>query len=534
VKRDIGRLLHAGLGRRFVVCLVLLCAWGPPAVAAAADGPALVRTYCSGCHEETSPGYFNRISNLRKTPEGWVMTLFRMRQVHGLALPEDVRDAIVRSLADSQGLAPSESAAGRFALERRPNVPDLQLEGDTNTMCARCHTAARISLQRRDADEWLKLVHMHVGQWPTLEYQASARDRFWWQVATKEIPARLAAIFPLETKTWKEWRARPRADLSGEWIVTGHTPGRGDYSGTAMISGDGAGGYTAAYRFEYGDGAWFDGRSKAIVYTGYEWRGTSDLGGQDVREVFALDESGNRLRGRWFLAAHSESGGEFVAERAGGAPRIVAVSPAALRIGTTQAVTLIGVGLDGAPDFGPGTTSRVVARDAHRIVVEVAVDADAAAGLRPASVGAVKGATPVALYQRIERITVEPSYAIARVGGGKVDPVAAHFEAIGHASVPGADGRAVDVRLGALPARWETAPFNEQAARDRDPEFTGRIDASGRFLPAVGGPNPARRFSGNNVGNLSVVAKVSDGAREVTGTSHLIVTVQRWNTPPIY
>jgi len=531
VKRDIGRWLPVGWSRPLVAGLVLLWAGAAPA---ATDSAALVRTYCSGCHEETNPGFFNRISNLRKSPEGWVMTLFRMRQVHGLALPEDVRDAIVRHLADTQGLAPSESAAGRFALERRPNVPDLQLEGDTNTMCARCHTAARVSLQRRDADEWLKLVHMHVGQWPTLEYQASARDRFWWQVATKEIPSRLAGLFPLDTRAWREWRARPRVDPAGEWVVTGHTPGRGDYSGTAMISDDGTGGYTAAYRLEYSDGTWFDGRSKAIVYTGYEWRGTSDLGGQDVREVFALDESGNRLRGRWFLAAHSETGGDFVAERAGGTPRIVALSPAALRVGAKQTVTVIGMGLDGVPDFGAGTASRVLARDSHRIVVEVAVDANAAPGLRQAAVGAVKGATPVALYPRVERIAVEPSYAIARVGGGRIDPVAAQFEAVGYASVPGADGRAVDVRLGALAARWETAAFNEQAVRDRDPEFSGRIDGSGRFLPAVGGPNPARRFSGNNVGNLSVVARVSDGGREVTGTSHLIVTVQRWNTPPIY
>jgi len=27
---------------------------------------------------------------------------------------------------------------------------------------------------------------------------------------------------------------------------------------------------------------------------------------------------------------------------------------------------------------------------------------------------------------------------------------------------------------------------------------------------------------------------VKDGTREVAGRSHLIVTVQRWNTPPIY
>lgn len=501
--------------------------------AAAEEGASLVRSWCSGCHVESSPGHFDRVSNLRKSPEGWVMTLFRMRQVHGLALPEDVRDAIVRHLADTQGLAPSEAAAGRFALERRPNMPDLQLGDDTNTMCARCHSAARVSLQRRDADEWLKLVHTHVGQWPTLEYQASSRDRLWWQVATTEIPARLAKLYPHDTQAWKDWQARAPIDAAGEWLVTGHVPGRGAYTGTATITRAGDG-YAATWRLAYTDGARLDGDSKAIVYTGYEWRGTATLGGQDVREVYALGESGDTLSGRWFLADHNETGGDFNAVRAGGAPRIVAVTPAALRIGATQTVIVQGVGLDGAPDFGPGTKARVLARDAGQVAVEVAVDAKAAAGQRGIAIGAVKSAAPVALYAQVERIAVEPSYAIARLGGGRLAPVPAQFEAIGFAAVPGADGQPTEIRVGPVAAAWQTAPFDQQAVRDRDHEFAGTIDATGRFVPAPGGPNPARQFSGNNVGNLAVVAKVTDGSRELSDSSRLIVTVQRWNTPPIY
>ena len=42
------------------------------AAAAPESGPALVRAYCSGCHRETAPGQFERISAVRKTPEGWV------------------------------------------------------------------------------------------------------------------------------------------------------------------------------------------------------------------------------------------------------------------------------------------------------------------------------------------------------------------------------------------------------------------------------------------------------------------------------
>ena len=43
-----------------------------------------------------------------------------------------------------------------------------------------------------------------------------------------------------------------------------------------------------------------------------------------------------------------------------------------------------------------------------------------------------------------------------------------------------------------------------------------------------------REFSGNNTANLKVVARVRDGTSSVEGDSHLIVTVQRWITTPIY
>ena len=139
-----------------------------PVARAADDRAQLVTTFCSGCHQ-VHDGKLDRISELRKTPEGWVMTLFRMRQVHGLALTDEVRDSIVQYLSDTQGLAPSESAAGRFALERRPNAQDLDLGPDINVVCGRCHSLARVSLQRRDEAEWRKLAHTHVGQWPSLE-----------------------------------------------------------------------------------------------------------------------------------------------------------------------------------------------------------------------------------------------------------------------------------------------------------------------------------------------------------------------------
>lgn len=49
------------------------------------------------------------------------------RSVGGVLDDAAARDSIVRHLADTQGLEPSELAAGLLALERRPNAQDLNL-----------------------------------------------------------------------------------------------------------------------------------------------------------------------------------------------------------------------------------------------------------------------------------------------------------------------------------------------------------------------------------------------------------------------
>jgi quinohemoprotein amine dehydrogenase len=516
-----------------VLMLVFACGTAQTAVAADAtpDGRTLVRTYCSGCHLEHD-GAFERISSIRKSPEGWVMTLFRMHNVHGLALPEEASDAIVRYLSDTQGLAPAESAPARFALERRPNVKDLDLGPELAPMCGRCHSLARVALQRRDADDWLKHMHFHVGQFPSLEYQASGRDRPWWEIATKELPPKLGALFPFRTPAWTEWTARSHKEPVGRWIVFGHEPGGRDLYGVADVTADGKGAYLARYRLHDTGGHDVAGESNALVYTGYEWRGRGRLGGRESREVFALSEDGTRMTGRWFDPDHSEVGGDWVAVRADGPPQVIAVLPRAMKAGASGPVTIVathaatGAGLS----LGVGVTARVVANEegALRAIVEVAPGA--ATGVRAVTLGDISTPAAFAVYRKIDRIDVQPAYAIARVGGGKVAPVSAQFEAF--ATALDAGGSAV--ALGPVAAEWSAVPFDADASRTHDEKFGGVLEPSGRYRPAGAGPNPVREFSGNNTANLKILAKVSDGADRVEGDSHLIVTVQRWITTPIY
>jgi len=53
----------------------------------------------------------------------------------------------------------------------------------------------------------------------------------------------------------------------------------------------------------------------------------------------------------------------------------------------------------------------------------------------------------------------------------------------------------------------------------------------GVFVPGGAGPNPERKMMTNNAGNLKVIAELEEGGQK--GEGHLIVTVQRWNNPPL-
>jgi quinohemoprotein amine dehydrogenase len=375
---------------------------------------------------------------------------------------------------------------------------------------------------------------MHVGQWPFLEYQASGRDRFWWQAATTELPPVLGAMYPLQTDAWRDWQAKPREALDGRWIVYGHAPGLGDYHGTAAIRKRGLDEYTATYELTYADGVPVRGSSKAIVYTGYEWRGTATLGKESLFEVFAVSSDGSQLNGRWFSQDHNEVGGDWTAVRVAGQPGVLSVTPRALKVGAMQKVVVVGRGLTGSVSFGAGTRSKVVARDATTLVIEVVVQPGTANGYRAISVGQVTAPDTVYLYDHIDRVQVEPPYAIARLGGGKLAPVSSQFEAVGYLDVSSPSAKKTQVRLGAMPAAWAVLPYDASATEARDTQFAGSIAQTGRFDPAGAGTNKTRQFSGNNVGNLFVVAKVNDSDHAVEGRAHLIVTVQRWNTPPIY
>ncbi len=502
---------------------------------AAVDATAVLNAKCASCHEREDAGGLSRISEQRKTPEGWLMTLRRMQMWHGLRLTEEEEKVLVKHLADTQGLAPAEAAPFRYVLERRPGVVETPDDAELATFCGRCHTYARVGLQRRDREDWTKLVHMHLGQWPTIEYQAMARDRQWFKLATTEIAAKLGQKWPLQTPAWTEWRHTKPHDLSGTWRIAGQRPGKGQYDGQMTVKRTGTDEYAVTMDVTYADGSKASGKGSAIVYTGYEWRGTVDLGGKDIRQVFTVDADGRGLSGRWFDDVENAVGGDLDGVRAE-RQAILAVQPPYLKVGETTRVTIVGAGLEGEVALGGAKVIKTVAAGPDRVIVEARVDASATVGPCAVSVGGTRSEDAVIVYDKVAAVRVEPSVDIARLGGGggPIPHQPAQFQAVGY--MAGADGKAGsddDVRIGVMPAIWSAANYDAFAEELDDVKYVGVLEANGLFRPADAGINPARGELLNNNGQLTVKATVKDGAAEVEGTARLIVVPQRWNNPPI-
>ncbi|MEZ5610782.1 MAG: quinohemoprotein amine dehydrogenase subunit alpha [Rhodocyclaceae bacterium] len=514
---------------------VLGAALAATPAAAAVSGEALMRSKCTTCHVEEN-GVFSRISNQRKTPEGWLMSVARMQIMHGLKITDEERRSVVKYLADTQGLAPSETEGRRYALERRLNTPESFDSEQFEQMCARCHSGARVLLQRRAPEDWEKLVHFHLGQYPTTEYQMWGRDRDWFSVALKEVAPDLSKTLPLQTEAWRAWRAATPPKVDGTWTVSGHMPSRGGFTGV-MTVGKGAGKdqHTVAFEGAWNDGTPMKGSGRALIYTGYEWRGELKIDGTPMRQVLAVD--GGVMRGRMFQRDQDEIGADFTASRQqAGNSRVLSVYPAYLKAGTEAELQIVGSELSGDVALAKGIeVLKVVSRSPSRVVVKVRAGAEVR-GVGEVAVGTASGGA-LAVYERIDAIKVVPEFAVARIGGeGASTPkVEARFDAEAWAvGADGVAGTADDYRIGVFPAKWSVAPFDEAAARDKDVEFAGVMSAdSGVFVPAGAGPNPARRMMTNNAGNLKVVAEVAQGDTAVRGEGHMIVTVQRWNNPPI-
>ncbi len=509
---------------------------------------ATVQKACGTCHRSDDKGQMSRISFQRNTPEGWQSTIQRMAALNGLSIDPTTARQVVKYLSDNLGLAPEEAKPAAFEVERRLIDYKYTASADTESTCIKCHSMGRIISQRRTRSEWDLQIAMHRGWYPLVDNQAFRRNgppprdpspdgrppdlRH----PVEKALDHLSIAFPLKTPEWTAWSATMRpARLDGTWALSGWDAGKGAIYGRVTITANPSAPdeFTTAITYRVArTGETITRSGRVNIYTGFQWRGRSTTAaGADsaMREVMFVARDWRQIEGRWFTGGYDEVGLDVRLDRVGAETRVLGTDRTALKQGASgQEVKIYGANLPASlrpadVDLGPGlTVSRIVSLSPDLATAVIDVAASAALGARDLFVAGASKPKALVVFDRVDAIKVKPDWAMARIGGSTFPKMLAQFEA--WAFHNGADGRPDtpdDLNLGLVDAAWS---MEEYAATydDDDIKHVGTLDAAtGRFTPNVDGPNPVRKGSRNNIGDVWVVANYAT----VRARAHLLVTV---------
>ena len=532
---------------------------------------ALVIAKCGTCHTKDDKGNLSRISWERSTPEGWEESIKRMVRLNGLEISPAEARAVVKYLSTYHGLAPEEAKPVMYMAEHR--VLDEAVPNETvHTTCMGCHALGRAISWRRSKEDWRLLTNLHVFLYAQAD--VAFRRGFFGNGNAPVIPQLqedapplveqtldyLAKSAPLHTPEWAAWQARMRAPkLVGRWLVTAHIPGRGNYYGEMVLEPGSADDefQTRVKLQSVNDGSSITRSGQGLVYAGYSWRGrskgTTPAGGapddlaQEMREAMWVSPDQLHADGRWFWGEYQEFGVDVKLQRASADPTLQGVDRTMLKLGSqSNRVRLIGDNLPAQVastdlDFGSGVTvRRIVSHTPSEIVAEVDVASGAVPGKRDIVLRRSVLESAIAVYDRVDYIKVLPEAALAHLGSDVHPKGFQQFEAVAYQR--GADDKlhtADDVELGPIDVTWSVEEYLSVYGDD-DKDFVGTLSSTGLFTPALDGPNPKRKFSRNNYGDVWAVAtakneKDKDG-QPVTGRSYLVVTVPtyiKWDQPEV-
>jgi quinohemoprotein amine dehydrogenase len=563
-----------------------------PAAAAEPGIPvtdAMTISKCSSCHAKDDKGNLSRISWIRTTPEGWEEAIKRMIRLNGLTLQPAEAKVIVKYLSNAQGLAPEEAKPVMYMTEHRM-IDEVVPNDSVKSTCNNCHALGRAFQWHRTRAEWSLLADTHSALYTQAESAfrrnggggnrnaaaaAPAAGRGGrGNAAAAEAPATavsldasldfLAKSYGLETPEWSAWKARMRAPkITGRWLISARIPGKGKYYGEVTITqGAAEDEFKTAVKLQpVNGGAAISRTGTGVVYTGYSWRGSAkgatlaanaapdDLS-RPMREAMLISADQMSAEGRWFWGEYQEFGVDVKMRRATAEPQLVTLDVYSLKTGSQgQRVRVIGNSFPATLkasdlDFGSGvTTKSIVSHTATEIVATVDVAADAVPGKRDIVLdnSTLEGA--VAIYDKVDYIKVLPEAALARLGGDEKDVHPRGYEQLEVVAYQrGADGKlhtGDDIELGPIAANWSMEEFYASFGDD-DKEFVGSLNNNGLFTPNIDGPNPQRKFSRNNYGDVWIVATAKDekdkDGKPLVGKAYLVVAVPtyiNWDQPEV-
>jgi len=532
----------------------------------------LVIAKCGTCHTKDDKGNLSRISWERTTPEGWEEAIKRMVRLNGLTISPVEARSVVKYLSTHHGLAPEEAKTVMYMPEHRIQDEPVPTPA-VQTTCMGCHPLGRGLSWRRSKEDWKLLTNMHV----FLYAQADVAFRtgfFGGGGNAALIPGAagdapplvdqsidyLAKTAPLHTPEWSSWQARMRAPkLAGRWLITANIPGRGKYYGE-MVMEPGAADDEFQTRVKLQsvkDGSTLSRTGQGLVYAGYSWRGRSkgstpagsqpDDINKEMREAMWISPDQLWAQGRWFFGEYQEFGADVKMVRASAEPTLIGVDRTMFKLGSqANRIRLIGDNLPGqvAPadlDLGSGVTvKRIVSHTPGEVVAEVDVAANAVPGKRDVAFRRSVLENAIAVYDRVDYIKVLPETALARLGSDVHPKGYEQFDAVAYQR--GADDKshtADDVELGPIDVTWSVEEYLSVYGDD-DKDFVGTLSPTGLFTPALDGPNPKRKFSRNNYGDVWVVATAKNEkdkeGKPISGRSYLVVTVPmyiHWDQPEV-
>jgi quinohemoprotein amine dehydrogenase len=525
----------------------------PPQVGIPVTDQTVVKA-CAGCHRPDDKQQLSRISFRRTTPEGWERTITRMMALNGVKIDAPTARQVVKYLSNSNGLAPEEARPIRNEVERR--LADETVPKEIEGTCNACHSVGRILSQRRTRQEWELLIAMHRGYYPIIDRQTyrrlgpaptgrddEGRPPDLRHPSEKAID-HLADAYPLMTKDWADWSAAVRpARIDGTWALSGWEPGKGAVFGRVVLTP--ASGATDEFAsqitYTYArSGQQVTRTGRVTIYTGFQWRGRSTVGGADdtaQREVMFVERDWSKIEGRWFTGGYDELGIDVKLTRVGRDLTLVGLDHSGLRAGGTGQSLKVFVANPPAAvqprdlDFGAGITATAATLAGDVITATVDVAPSAAVGPRTLVMGAATLPAAVTVYDKVDALRVAPVWNMARTGGVVFPKQFAAFDA--WAFNNGADKKPNtpdDLKLDAVTATWSVEEY-KATFDDEDIKFVGAIDqASGLFTPNVDGPNPQRKGERNNIGDVWVVASYTPPGTSapLKARSHLLVA------PPLY
>ena len=548
---------------------------------------SVVLDKCGGCHRPSDNGVMRRLSYMRTTPEVWEQAIKRMVRLHGVVLSAQDASHVLRYLSTNNGLAPEEAKPIFWEAEHRlfrdqedPTLVPAALQ----RVCNYCHTIGRVLGQRRNREDYQKLATTHVALYPYTDIMVF---RPYPSTATaEEIPVTtttvgsfdtilnypkppqpvdgkapidialdyLAAEQPLITPEWSAWKAVMHTPkLAGTWLINGYQKGRGRVYGEYVVeAGASPDDFTTKLTLRYASSSQELHRTgKALVYTGYSWRGRTKVDGTaspdpsispaEMKEALFVARDGSAIDGRLYWGGYDEFGIDVHMTRPGTSIVLQGTDKVALRSPSTTQVRLFGANIPaglkpGDFDLGPGVkVVRIAESKPTEALLELAVDSGVAPGTHDITLKGTTAVKAFAVYDKVSYIKVMPDASFARLGGTIAAKQYAQFEAIAFANGPdGKPGTDDDLEVGPVTANWSLEEFYS-GPNDDDVKYVGKINDAGLFTPNIEGPNPARKkqynnFGTDNYGDVWVDASYQPegGGPPMKARSYLVVGVPEY------